>query len=67
MAGCMWLRPTLSILSDSVEPGVSPILNSRAGSSDQGLTLVHFSAERKRFLWDRECIEGLFRGCCASV
>jgi len=21
----------------------------------QGLTLVHFSAQRKRFLWDREC------------
>ena len=23
---------------------------------DQGLTLVHFSAQRKRFLWDRGCI-----------
>jgi len=22
----------------------------------QGLTFVHFSAQRKRFLWDRECI-----------
>jgi hypothetical protein len=22
----------------------------------QGLTLVHFSAQRKRFLWDRGCI-----------
>ena len=28
----------------------------------QGLTLVHFSAQRKRILWDRECIQGLFRG-----
>ena len=33
----------------------------------QGLTLVHFSAQRKRFLWDRGCIEGLFRGCSAGV
>ena len=23
---------------------------------NQGLTLVHFSAQRKRFLWDRGCI-----------
>jgi hypothetical protein len=22
----------------------------------QGLTLVHFSAQRKRFLWDRGCV-----------
>ena len=22
----------------------------------KGLTLVHFSAQRKRFLWDRDCI-----------
>ena len=28
-----------------------------------GLTLVHFSAQRKRFLWDKGCfggVEGLF-------
>jgi len=29
----------------------------------QGLTLVHFSAQRKRFLWDGGCIWRLFRGC----
>jgi hypothetical protein len=29
----------------------------------QGLTIVHFSAQLKRFLWDRGCVEGLFRGC----
>ena len=29
----------------------------------QGLTLVHFPAQRKRFLWDRGCVQGLFRGC----
>ena len=35
----------------------------------QGLTLVHFSAQRKRFLWDRctfrgrlECEQGVSRG-----
>ena len=31
-------------------------------SSVQGLTLVHFSAQRKRFLWDRGCMKGLLRG-----
>jgi hypothetical protein len=31
------------------------------------LTLVHFSAQRKRFLWDRGCIEGLCRGYFAGV
>ena len=29
----------------------------------QGLTLVHFSAQRKRLLWDRGCAEGVYRGC----
>ena len=28
----------------------------------QGLTLVHFSAQRKRFLWDRGCIWGRLGG-----
>ena len=28
----------------------------------QGLTLVHLSAQRKCFVWDRGCIEGLFSG-----
>jgi hypothetical protein len=28
----------------------------REGSANQGLTLVHFSAQRKRFVWDRGCI-----------
>ena len=29
----------------------------------QGLTLVHFLAQRERFVWDRGCIWALFRGC----
>ena len=31
--------------------------------SDQGLTLVHFSAQLKRILWDR----GAFRVCLGGV
>jgi hypothetical protein len=30
---------------------------------NQGLTLVHLSAQRQRFLWDRWCVQGLLRGC----
>jgi hypothetical protein len=33
-----------------------------AGRWRQGLTLVHFSAQRKRFLWDVGCTQGLLRG-----
>jgi len=36
-------------------------------ASAQGLTLLHFSAQRKRFLWDRGCIQGLFRGYVIGV
>jgi len=35
-------------------------------ASEQGLTLVHFSAQRKRFLCDMGCISELFKGCLAS-
>ena len=30
---------------------------------EQGLTLVHFSAQLERFLWDKGCMQGLFRWC----
>jgi len=33
------------------------------GATNQGLTLVHFSAQLKRFLWDR----GVFRDCLRGV
>jgi len=33
----------------------------------QGVSLVHFSAQRKHFLWARGCIQGLFRGYIAGV
>jgi hypothetical protein len=38
-----------------------------AFTCQQGLTLVHFSAQRKRFLWDRGRIQGLFMGCLRDV
>ena len=28
------------------------------GADERGLTLIHFPAQRKHFLWDRACIEG---------
>jgi len=28
----------------------------RTAAAGQGLTLVYFSAQRKRFLWDRGCM-----------
>jgi len=33
----------------------------------QGLTLVHFSTQLRRFLWDRGCIYGVFWGCLGGV
>ena len=33
----------------------------------QGLKLVHFSAQRKRFVWDKGRISGVFRGCLVGV
>jgi len=44
----------------------SPAAPSRSTASAQGLTLVHFLAQRKRFLCDRGCIWELFQGCLAG-
>ena len=33
-----------------------PAMCSTSFSSNQGLTLVHLSAQRQRFLWDRGCV-----------
>jgi len=35
----------------------------RSLRSRQGLTLVHVSAQLKRFPWDRGCVQGLFIRC----
>ena len=34
--------------------------SSSSASSVQGLTLVHVSAQLKRFLWDQGCVQGMF-------
>ena len=36
-------------------------------TSWQGLTLVHFSTQDKRLVWDRGCIQGFFMGCLGGV
>jgi len=36
-------------------------------TNEQGLILVHLSAQRKRFLWSRGCIKGLFRGSVRGI
>jgi len=38
-----------------------------ASLGGQGLTLVQFSAQRKRFLRDSGCIWGLFGGCLGDL
>jgi hypothetical protein len=35
----------------------------RTWRARQGLAPVQISAQRKRFLWDRGYIEGVFKGC----
>jgi len=56
----LWRPPALPLL-----PGLGPELSDDwlvlSPTSSQGLTLVHISAERKRFLWDGGCIETVFR------
>ena len=40
----------------SADPFTSAAAAPFVAAAAQGLTLVHFSARRKRFLWDRGCI-----------
>jgi hypothetical protein len=35
--------------------------------SSQGLTLVHFSSQLERFLWDRGCAQGSCSPCLGGV
>ena len=39
----------------------------RGAAARQRLTLIHFSAQRKRFLWEKECMQGSLRGCAGGV
>jgi len=48
-------------------PRPPPVRMTVARACSQGLTLVHFSAQRKRFLWDRGYILGLFWGCSGCL
>jgi len=34
-----------------------------SAAATQGLTLVHFSAQLERFVWDRECAQGFCSPC----
>ena len=52
------IRPVFSSQGPQLRQHCAQVLKSR----DQRLTLFYFSAQRKRLLWDRGCIEGLFRG-----
>jgi hypothetical protein len=66
--GCMiWPSPAGSAASLHLErPAVSVHGTAHIHldiTARQGLTLVHFSAQRRRFLWDR----GAFRGCLGGV
>jgi len=45
----------LSYLSWAPDPSAVRLLEANVEAEEQGLTLVHFSAHRKRFLWDRVC------------
>jgi len=46
-----WLRPSLA----SSEMSTHARLTGTHAASFQGLTLVHFSAQLERFLWNRGC------------
>ena len=44
------------LLPQSFVPNADVWTTGQATTTGQGLTLVHFSAQRQRFLWDRGCI-----------
>jgi len=48
-------------------PSCSSATTPARTSSTKGLTHIQFSAQRKRFLWGRGSIQGLFRGYYGGV
>jgi hypothetical protein len=49
----------------ALEPDLGAAMLAMASDDDdrrQGLTLAHFTAHRKRLLWDWGCIQGIFGG-----
>ena len=59
VSSSVWMRRDWNIAVKSSE---LKECTSDAQAARQGPTLVYFSAQRKRFLWDRGCIWGLFMG-----
>ena len=69
----LFLRPGAA----AIKPGVSmmvrlgqylySIFTTMSLAHNQGLTHVHCSAQRKRFLGDRGCIQGWLLGCCGGI
>ena len=57
------LAPSLASASSPPAAGGALSSSPAGGALRQGLTLVHFSAQRERVLWDKGYIEGLFRVC----
>ena len=63
MDECKPLPPRRSnSVAGTVNSAMTPGVDACRAAAYQGLTLVHFSAQRKLFLWDRGCDLGLFRG-----
>jgi hypothetical protein len=66
-----WLHPQVSCTFPATPPCFCPYPPCQrswaATPATQGLTLVHFSAQRERFLWGRGCMYGLLRGCLGGV
>ena len=54
MTSSIWQAPT------AASPRTCSTVN-------QGLRFVHFSAQRKHFMWARGWFQGLLRGCIAGV
>jgi hypothetical protein len=53
LVSCDTVKPHPVAYPSTVE---SRRVNPTQSAAAQGLTLVHFSAQRKRFLWDRGCM-----------
>jgi len=43
------------------------VMGLRNTATEQGLTLVHFSVQLKRFLWDRGCMQRLLTACLEGI
>jgi hypothetical protein len=64
-------RPATDARDPPTPPGRPPIARctavARSSTRPQGLTLVHFSAQFERCVWDRGCTKGLCSPCCGGL